>query len=74
MQNLMNDLSSKRKEQVNVDKNKKSSQVAGTTSEGEVKVLLHVIEQGMQSILIRDKYIRVLSVIQLILLILIFLK
>lgn len=57
-----------------MDENKKSSQVAGTTSEVEVKVLLHVIEQGMQSILIRDKYIRVLSVIQLILLILIFLK
>lgn len=45
----------------------KTSQVAGTTSEVETKLLLHSIEQGIQSILFRDKYIRVLLTVQILL-------
>lgn len=45
--------------------NKKSPQTAGTECEGyEIEILLRVIEQGVQSILIRDNYIRTLLAIQ----------
>ncbi|MFS0819637.1 hypothetical protein ABC382_22470 [Lysinibacillus sp. 1P01SD] len=55
------------------NKNKKSSQVAGITSEAEIKLILNVIEQGMQSILLRDKYIRILlTVLNLLVLLLLF--
>ncbi|SKB55366.1 hypothetical protein SAMN06295926_103382 [Lysinibacillus sp. AC-3] len=54
--------------------NKKSSQVAGTTSEVEIKLLLNAIEQGMQSVLLRDKYLRTLLGVQIVLLILLLIK
>ncbi|MGE8037254.1 hypothetical protein [Lysinibacillus sp. NPDC093692] len=54
--------------------NKKTSQVAGTTSEVEIKLLLNAIEQGMQSILLRDKYLRTLLGVQIVLLILLLIK
>lgn len=50
-----------------VEDNKKSSQVVGATSEEKILLLLNVIEQGVQSILIRDKYIRVLLTVQILL-------
>lgn len=50
-----------------VEDNKKSSQVVGATSEAKILLLLNVIEQGVQSILIRDKYIRVLLTVQILL-------
>lgn len=57
-----------------MEDNKKASQVADTTSEVEIKLLLNVIEQGMQSILIRDKYLRTLLGVQIVLLIFLFIK
>ncbi|WNN77551.1 hypothetical protein RKS58_06830 [Lysinibacillus capsici] len=50
-----------------MEDNKKSSQVVGATSEAKILLLLNVIEQGVQSILIRDKYIRVLLTVQILL-------
>lgn len=50
-----------------VEDKKKSSQVVGATSEAKILLLLNVIEQGVQSILIRDKYIRVLLTVQILL-------
>ncbi len=45
---------------------------AGT--ESETTLLLHVIEQGVQSLLLRDKYLRILIAIQTMILIYILLK
>lgn len=57
-----------------MEENKKASRVAETTSEVEIRLLLNVIEQGMQSILIRDKYLRTLLGIQIVLLIFLLIK
>ena len=59
---------------MNQSKNEKSPQVAGTTSEVEIRLLLRVIEQGVQSILIRDKYMRVLLIVQTLLMLFILIK
>lgn len=45
---------------------------AGTKS--ETTLLLHVIEQGVQSLLLRDKYLRILIAIQTMILIYMLLK
>ena len=37
---------------------------ASAGTEAEVILLLHVIEQGMQSLLLRDKYLRILIAVQ----------
>lgn len=54
---------------VKVEHNKKTSQVVGATNEAKILLLLNIIEQGVQSILIRDKYIRVLLTIQILLIV-----
>ncbi len=56
-----------------MENNKKTSQVVGATSEVEIILLLNVIEQGIQSVLLRDKYIRfLLTVLNLMVLLLLF--
>ena len=57
-----------------MEDNKKSPQAMAVTSEVEVTLLLHVVEQGVQSILIRDKYIRVLLTLQLLLILFLLFK
>lgn len=52
-----------------MENNKKTSQSIAVESEIESKLLLHVIEQVVESILIRDKYIRVLFTVQFLLMI-----
>lgn len=49
--------------------NESSENVTSTGTKSEETLLFHVIEQGMQSLLLRDKYLRILIAIQTMILI-----
>lgn len=54
--------------------NESSENVTSTGTKSEATLLFHVIEQGMQSLLLRDKYFRILIAIQTMILICLLLK
>lgn|GEM_PF-4679717 len=49
--------------------NESSENVTSTGTKSEATLLFHVIKQGIQSLLLRDKYLRILIAIQTMILI-----